>query len=111
MISGNLFTRDYLLEGICASPQWSSLANARVATLKASILKLAVSLTAGINPNEAQTEKDLIYPVLALLGWSDIEVQQTLSKKGRKQVPDAVLFADKAQRNLAVAEKDTWKRL
>ena len=61
-------------------------------------------------PNEAQTEKTFIYPVLDALGWTDIEVQQTLSTKGRKQVPDALLFADTAARDRAVAEKDHWRR-
>ncbi|MBL8550503.1 MAG: hypothetical protein JNJ73_11005 [Hyphomonadaceae bacterium] len=44
--------------------------------------------------HEAQTEKGLIYPVLEALGWSDIQVQETISVRGRKQVPDALLFAD-----------------
>ena len=71
---------------------------------------MAQSVTAIVNPNEAQTEKIFIYPVLELLGWTDVEVQQTLSTKGRKQVPDAILFADTKQRNKAVAQKDGWKR-
>ena len=110
MISGNLFTRDYLLEGITRSEPWAALADSEVATLKAGLLKHAQSLLAIHKPNEAQTEKVLIYPVLELLGWSDVEVQQILSTKGRKQVPDALLFGDTAARNRAVGEKDQWKR-
>lgn len=110
MISGNLFTRDYLLEGITRSEPWAALADSEVTTLKAGLLKHAQSLLAINKPNEAQTEKVLIYPVLELLGWSDVEVQQILSTKGRKQVPDALLFGDTAARNRAVAEKDQWKR-
>ena len=110
MISGNLFTRDYLLEGITRSEPWAALADAEVAALKVELLQHTESLLAINKPNEAQTEKVLIYPVLELLGWSDVEVQQILSTKGRKQVPDALLFADTAARNRAVAEKDQWKR-
>ncbi len=110
MISGNLFTRDYLLEGITRSEPWRTLADGELAALKTAISKHAKSLLAINNPNEAQTEKTLIYPVLELLGWTDVEVQQTLSAKGRKQVPDALLFADKASRDRAVGEKDQWKR-
>ena len=110
MISGNLFTRDYLLEGITRSEPWAALAESEVTNLKAGLLKHAQSLLAINKPNEAQTEKVLIYPVLELLGWSDVEVQQILSTKGRKQVPDALLFGDTAARNRAVAEKDQWKR-
>ena len=110
MISGNLFTRDYLLEGITRSEPWTALADSEVASIQAGLLKHVQSLLAIHKPNEAQTEKVLIYPVLELLGWSDVEVQQTLSTKGRKQVPDALLFGDTASRNRAVAEKDQWKR-
>jgi hypothetical protein len=110
LIAGNLFTRDYLLEGIARSQQWLTLADADVVTLKGKLQKCVQSLLAVNRPNEAQTEKTLIYPVLELLGWNDIEVQQTLSSKDRKQVPDALLFATEVARNSAVAEKDHWKR-
>ena len=110
MIAGNLFTRDYLLEGITRSEQWLGLADADVAALKDGLLKYVNSLLAVHRANEAQTEKILIYPALELLGWEDIEVQQILSSKGRKQVPDALLFANREARDSAVAEKDHWKR-
>lgn len=110
MISGNLFTRDYLLEGIARSAPWAALADSELAAVKARLLKLVAKLTAINTPNEAQTEKVFIYPVLELLGWTDVEVQQTLSPKGRKHVPDALLFGDTDARNRAVGEKDQWKR-
>lgn len=110
MIAGTLFTRDYLLEGITRSEPWMALADSQVAAFKAALLKVVKKLQAINKPNEAQTEKVLIYPALELLGWDDVEVQQTLSTKGRKQVPDALLFADAPSRNRAVAIKDQWKR-
>lgn len=110
MISGNLFTRDYLLEGIARSEPWMAFADSELAAVRARLLKLAAKLQAINKPNEAQTEKVFIYPVLELLGWSDVEVQQTLSPKGRKHVPDALLFGDADARNRAVGEKDQWKR-
>jgi hypothetical protein len=110
VISGNLFTRDYLLEGITRSEPWMMLAPQDLAAIKARLKKLAANLRAINKPNEAQTERIFIYPVLEALGWSDVEVQQTLSAKGRKHVPDAVLFADADSRNRAVGEKDQWKR-
>jgi len=110
VISGNLFTRDYLLEGITRTEAWNTLTPALVEEVKQRLGKLAKSLLAVNKPNEAQTEKTFIYPVLEVLGWTDVEVQQTLSARGRKQVPDAVLFADTAARDQAVAEKDHWKR-
>jgi hypothetical protein len=110
LIAGNLFTRDYLLEGITRSQQWLALHDSDIIDLKEKLLKCVQSLLGVHRPNEAQTEKTLIYPVLELLGWNDIEVQQILSSKGRKQVPDALLFANEQARNSAVAEKDHWKR-
>jgi hypothetical protein len=109
VISGNLFTRDYLLEGITRSEPWTALADKELAAIRASLLKIAKKLQAINKPNEAQTEKVLIYPALELLGWTDIEVQQNLSAKGRKHVPDALLFADADCRNRAVGGKDQWK--
>jgi hypothetical protein len=110
VIAGNLFTRDYLLEGITLSDSWTTLSDTAVAALKAGFLKRVESLRAISNANEAQTEKTLIYPILEILGWTDIEVQQTLSPKGRKQVPDALLFADSDSRDRSVAEPDQWRR-
>jgi hypothetical protein len=47
---------------------------------------------------------------LEALGWTEYQVQQILSQKGRKQVPDALLFADTIAKNLAVGEAQQWKR-
>jgi hypothetical protein len=110
VIAGNLFTRDYLLEGITLSESWRSLSDSTVSALRSEFLKLASNLQSISKPNEAQTEKALIYPLLEQLGWTDVEVQQTLSPKGRKQVPDALLFADKLSRDRSVSDTDQWKR-
>jgi hypothetical protein len=44
--------------------------------------------------DEARTEDDFIWPVLAALGWSDWRRQVNLTAKGRDDVPDGLLFAD-----------------
>jgi hypothetical protein len=61
------------------------------------------------NPTEAETEKDLIWPLLEALGWSDMLVQQDLSVKRRDDVPDALLFpnADAMQKAMPLA---AWQR-
>ncbi|HEY0013098.1 MAG TPA: hypothetical protein VGB79_09635, partial [Allosphingosinicella sp.] len=46
------------------------------------------------SPGEAVTERDLIDPLLALLGWSDFLPQMKVSAKGRSDVPDYLLFAN-----------------
>lgn len=110
MLGGHLFTRDYLLEGVKRSPQWRALDDGGLAAFEAKTRKILVGFPIQGRPNEAQTEKDLIYPVLEALGWTDVQVQETLSAKGRKQVPDALLFASAEQKALAVAEPQPFKR-
>ncbi|MCB1509639.1 MAG: Eco57I restriction-modification methylase domain-containing protein [Hyphomicrobiaceae bacterium] len=109
MLAGNLFTRDYLLEGIARTDQWKVLKEKDFQAAKARLESLFATFTKNTNPNEAETEKDLIYPVLEVLGWSEISVQPNLSTKGRKQVPDALLLADAESKAKAVAEKERWK--
>lgn len=109
MIAGNLFTRDYLLEGIARTVPWKSLTDNQFQALKKRLSALADSFAKHKNPNEAVTEKDFIYPVLDILGWQDIVVQPNLSAKGRKQVPDALLLADADAKARAVSEGKDWK--
>ncbi len=75
----------------------------RLEALARNFLKIA-------KPNEAETEKELIYPIIEALGWADYQVQQILSQKGRKQVPDALLFGSAPAKSLAVSESQQWKR-
>ena len=110
MISGNLFTRDYLLDGIDRTAQWQGLTDKSVGDFRNRLKAIAGKFLKIAKPNEAETEKEFIYPVIEALGWSDYQVQQILSQKGRKQVPDALLFADDAAKSLAVAEAQQWKR-
>lgn len=110
MLGGHLFTRDYLLEGVKRAPQWRALDDGAFADFETNARKVLAGFPINGRPNEAQTEKDLIYPVLEALGWTDVQVQETLSAKGRKQVPDALLFASAEQKTLAVAEPQPFKR-
>jgi hypothetical protein len=110
VISGNLFTRDYLLDGIERTAQWKSLTDNSVEALRHRLETIASNFLKIARPNEAETEKEFIYPVIEALGWTDYQVQQILSQNGRKQVPDALLFADAAAKTLAVGEAQQWKR-
>ena len=62
------------------------------------------------SPNESQTEDDLIWPVLAALGWAASLRQQNLSARGREDVPDGLLFADAAAKARANDFTQEWKR-
>ncbi|MBL8564325.1 MAG: Eco57I restriction-modification methylase domain-containing protein [Hyphomicrobiaceae bacterium] len=109
MLAGNLFTRDYLLEAIARTEPWKSLTDKDFLALKQRLSTLAQSFAKHAKPNEAVTEKDFIYPVMEVLGWSDILVQPNMSTKGRKQVPDALLLADAEAKSKAVSEGKDWK--
>jgi len=109
MLQGGLFTRDWLTEGIVGSATWSAMNDATVATRRSEIDALLRELLAHKNPNEAETEEVLVWPVIALPGWESYAVQQNMTIKGRKDVPDGLLFAD-AQTKAAASAKDAWRR-
>ena len=110
MIDGGLFTRNFLMEGIAATLQWAALNDSRAANMRSAVEALFASLAALKNPGEAVTEKDLVYPVLKAIGWGDLVfVQPNASVKGRKDVPDALLFADESALAKARHESDDWK--
>lgn len=109
MLAGELFTREYLLEGIKDSEAWQALDGRRVDEIRSEIERRVQALQKHKKPNESETEKDLIWPVLEALGWTESLPQQNLSMKGREKVPDGLLFADAEAKQKAVAEK-SWSR-
>ena len=111
LIDGGLFTRDFLLEGICEQDAWKALDDGAVGRVRQEATRLFGNLLKIRNPTEPVTEKDLIWPLLAAIGWNDlIHVQPNLSTKGRGDVPDALLFADDGAHNRARHESDDWRR-
>ena len=109
-MQGALYTRDFLERGICEESAWKALTDTDVAALKGQLAALFKKFTASHKPNEGVTEKDLIYPVLAALGWPDVLVQQQVSTRRRDDVPDALLFADGNHKAAAGAEKEPAHR-
>jgi hypothetical protein len=106
---GALFTTDWLTEGITATPQWQALDDARITQLWAQSRHLLDELLKRKNPTEADTEQKLIYPLLGMLGWDHISVQQNLTIRGRKDVPDALLFPD-ADADATASGLEPWQR-
>ncbi len=94
MFQGALFTRDWLKEGIAETPEWQNLASDAVELLWNEARTLLLDHAGRKKPTEAETEDQLIYPLLEMLGWQHKSVQQNMTTKGRKDVPDALLFAD-----------------
>ena len=110
LIQGSLFAEDFLQHSVKETQEWRELDDNSLATTKQGLQDLFQRFPHQQNPNESQTEDDLIWPVLELLGWSESLRQQNLSSKRREDVPDGILFADSAAKDQANTFKDEWRR-
>ena len=107
---GSLFASDFLCDAITRLPDWQELDDASLEDLEAALRAICDRFPAAASPNESQTEDDLIWPVLARLGWTASLRQQNLSAYGRVDVPDGLLFADEAAKGQANGFAEEWRR-
>ena len=110
LFEGSLFAEDFLREAITKLRDWRGVADEELADLEAALRGLFSRFPTGLSPNESQTEDDLIWPVLAQLGWTASLRQQNLSAHGRQDVPDGLLFADDTSKDRANRFAEEWKR-
>lgn len=110
VIQGNLFTRDFLAEAVTSTPEWLSLSDDAVSNFFSIISGIFRLFPTSPTTNEAQTEDDLIWPILYQLGWSDYLRQQNLAARGRDDVPDGLLFLDEAKKIQANSHTEQWRR-
>ena len=108
MIQGSLFTIFFLEEGIRATEDYRALAPDQLAEFAAAAHAGLGRLAALPHPTEAETEQELIAPLLAVLGW-DWLVQQEPGA-GRRDIADALLFADPAAKARALAAAASAER-
>ncbi|MBS0432463.1 MAG: hypothetical protein JSS21_08700, partial [Proteobacteria bacterium] len=106
---GQLFTSDFLREGIRETPGWANAEQAFVA-FRESVVGIFSGVSAGNALNEAQTEDDIIVPVLKALGWTDYTRQQTANRNGREDVPDFLLFPSTHAKQTAMADRRPDRR-
>ena len=107
---GSLFAEDFLRESIKNLADWSAIQDAEIDELEAALHSVFDGFPTNLSPNESQTEDDLIWPVLKLLGWTESLRQQNLSARGRENVPDGLLFADAAAKQRANQVAEDWAR-
>ena len=107
---GSLLAEDFLREAITELGDWRDLDDEALADFGTVLRGLFNRFPTDLTPNESQTEEDLIWPVLARLGWTAHLRQQNLSPVGRQDVPDGLLFADEAAKNRANRFAEEWKR-
>ncbi len=104
MHRGVLFTREFLKRGIAETTAWAALIESEVESFRVTARSIFKRFPVSGSPNEATTERDLIFKVLEALGWEDILVQQSASKR-RTDIPDALLLPDAEAKTRANAER------
>lgn len=102
-MQGQLFSQDFLHRGVCETPAWQVLGDQALAEMRSHLGTVFARHHAGSTLNEAQTETELITPVLAALGWSERTLPQVnLSGKRREDVPDWLLFPSPEAKDVAL---------
>ena len=107
---GSLFSADFLTESIRNLDEWSDVSEAGLNAAESGLRDIFSAFPHAQLPNESQTEDDLIWPVLGVLGWEASLRQQNLSARGREDVPDGLLFADQAAKSRANEFAEEWRR-
>ena len=87
----HLFTHYFLTDGIKATAEWrTSLSRSKTfAAFREGVARHYNALSRSADPNEAETEQELIRPVLELLGWADYLPQQGAARN--EDIPDHLL--------------------
>ena len=110
-MQGQLFTQDFLLRGIRDTPPYQDLDAADFSHFSTELKALFANTTSASTLNEAQTEQQLINPMLALLGWQGAHLPQVnLSVSGREDVPDWLLFPSADAQQAALIEPADHRR-
>src|SRR5665213_2040460 len=107
---GSLFSSDFLTDSITRLPDWKEVSDQALDDLRSELVAIFGAFPTKQTPNEAQTEDDLIWKVLGVLGWGSYLRQQNLAPKGRDDVPDGLLFKDDAAKSQANRTPQEWRR-
>lgn len=110
-MNGQLFTQDFLLNGIRSTPVWAALDDAMLDAFSEQLRAVYSQYTTESVLNEAITEDEIIVRVLALLDWSDLILRQVTSSNTRREdVPDILLFPDAGAKQAALRERRDDRR-
>ncbi len=107
IIQGGLFSQDYLETAVRDDPDYFRDSPDDLFVELRGIFDNFLKIS---NPNEADTESNLIWPVLGAIGWTAYLPQQRLKAGGRSAVPDGLLFLDEAMKRQAGQLPEEWKR-
>ncbi len=107
---GSLFSNDFLEKGVAKLSDWSAIEDDAFDRFSLDLKQIFGEFPGAQSPNETQTEDDLIWRVLAHLGFTHYLRNQNLSARGREDVPDGLLFKDAAAKAQANKFHEGWKR-
>ena len=107
---GQLFTQYFLTEGIQATDAWQDCVRQprSFTAFKQSLSEILDKIASAHEPNEAQTENEVVRPLLELLGWDHHMPQQGSDRQ--EDIPDYLLFADGESKDRAAARKGSENR-
>ncbi len=107
---GQLFTQYFLTEGIQATDAWQDCVRQprSFTAFKQSLSEILDKIASAHEPNEAQTENEVVRPLLELLGWEYHMPQQGSDRQ--EDIPDYLLFADEEAKDRAAARKGSVSR-
>ena len=108
VLQGGLFTSDFLIDAVQEMVEWQRWDDGEV--FETELQNIFNAFPIDQNPNESQTEDDLIWPILNQLGWKAHLRQQNLTPQGRADVPDGLLFEDDARKARANDFAEEWRR-
>ncbi len=110
-MDGKLFSQDFLKYGITESPVWQAVDEPLFNEFKQNSTLIFKHINAASVINEANTESEIIDKMLDLLGWQNLNLKQvTATQKRRDDVPDYLLFANAAKKQLALNERKEDRR-
>ncbi len=108
-LPGSLLTQDFLAEGIRESAAWHAVDDVEIERFRAEVIARFAKFPIDGNPNEQQTEDEVIVPVLASLGWRDFLRQQSAGRR-REDIPDILLFGTPEAKASANRERTEPRR-
>jgi hypothetical protein len=114
MYAGQLFSEHFLTDGIRTTAAYQRLTTdpTFIPGVRRRLEEVYQQFPFQAEPDEAQTEQDLIFRVLEVVGWNrDIWiVQPRAARKGRSDVPDMLLLPDADAKREANAEPERDQR-
>ena len=100
---GSLFTSGFLTETIESTPQWRALGEADLDQFEVCAREVFDRFPQSQSPNESQTEDNLIWPILEVLGWTETLCAIRICQQGAAKMSPMVCCLKALQRCNEVA--------